>query len=302
MENIEAMLDLPYPPEPGRAMIAPDAGSRCGAERQLAATLWGGSRRLWSLWGMISFGVSEIVWLSRECGRLANVLGGLHDDLNQFRSEEQKKIDAGIFGAWGSAFAHIGLQMCALHASRIKEQCETNTALTHQDMAGMVHELINRIEDECSKIWFLQFTGDETRLINPNAPLFGNEIEDKIPSLSEDISEAGKCLGFSRSTAAVFHLMRVMESSVQKLGDILGIPLVDEKNWQTILDQINKKVKAMGTTPQAKQYASISAHLYNVKLAWRNETMHPKSTYTAEEASAIFAAVRGYMKEFIQVL
>jgi hypothetical protein len=33
-----------------------------------------------------------------------------------------------------------------------------------------------------------------------------------------------------------------------------------------------------------KAYAEAASHLYNVKVAWRNEVMHPKQTYTFEEA------------------
>jgi len=127
-------------------------------------------------------------------------------------------------------------------------------------------------------------------------------VEDKIPSVIADISEAGKCLGLERPTAAVFHLMRVMETGVQKFGDKVGVTLTDEKVWQVILDQLNAEIRGMGKDHLAKKYASISAHLYNVKLAWRNEAMHPKATYTPEEAERIFAATRGFMIDLAGVL
>jgi hypothetical protein len=59
--------------------------------------------------------------------------------------------------------------------------------------------------------------------------LFGTEVEDKLPNVIEDIAEAGKCLGLRRPTAAVFHLMRIMEVGVQKFGDKLGVMLTEEK-------------------------------------------------------------------------
>ena len=96
--------------------------------------------------------------------------------------------------------------------------------------------------------------------------------------------------------------MRVMEIGVQKFGEKLGVTLTEDKTWQTILDQLNAPIKKLGKDASAKTYAAIAAHLYNVKLAWRNETMHPKGTYTEEEASLIFTAVRGYMGELVAVL
>jgi hypothetical protein len=156
------------------------------------------------------------------------------------------------------------------------------------------------MEDECGLLHFLAIDEVERHLIYPDTPLFGFQVEDKLPSAVEDISEAGKCIGFNRATAGVFHLMRVMEIGVQKLGEKLDIEFSNEKMWLNILDQVNAKIKAMGKQGQA--YAAVAAHLYNVKLAWRNEVMHPKATYTLEEAKSIFVAVKNYMDELVKVI
>ena len=121
--------------------------------------------------------------------------------------------------------------------------------------------------------------------------------------MSEDLSEAGKCLSLGRSTAAVFHLMRVMEIAVQLFGSAIGVQLASEKNWQNILDDINKKIKSLDQKQQkTKQYAEAASYLYNVKLAWRNEVMHPKQTYTHEEGKSIFAAVGMFLKDLVMLL
>ncbi len=49
----------------------------------------------------------------------------------------------------------------------------------------------------------------------------------------------------NRSTECVFHLMRVMETAVQVLGNRLGVQLTADKNWQNILDEANKAIKGM---------------------------------------------------------
>lgn len=90
--------------------------------------------------------------------------------------------------------------------------------------------------------------------------------------------------------------MRVMEIGVQKLGDQLGVTLTNEKNWQNILDEVNKATKALDhKLPRTKALAEASSHLYAVKVAWRNEVMHPKQTYTPSEATAIFNNARTFM-------
>ena len=42
-------------------------------------------------------------------------------------------------------------------------------------------------------------------------------------------------------------------------------------------------------------WSKSHVHLYHVKQAWRNDVMHPKKTYTEEEAKAAFSAVKSFM-------
>jgi len=106
-----------------------------------------------------------------------------------------------------------------------------------------------------------------------------------------------------RPTSAVFHLMRIMELGVQSFGAKLGISLVQEKNWQNILDEVNKSIRARDhKLPETKQYAEATSHLYNVKVAWRNEVMHPKQTYTDEEAGKIFNNVNTFIGDLADLI
>jgi hypothetical protein len=169
-------------------------------------------------------------------------------------------------------------------------------------MAELLEEL-NRLQDECSLRHFLSLTRKEREFYEPKTPLFGNAVGDKLPSVIEDLDESGKCFALGRYTAAVFHLMRIMEVGVQEFGTKLGVVFANEKVWQVILDQANKQIRGMDIkNPVVKQYSSIAAHLYNVKLAWRNEVMHPKATYTADEAENVIQAVRGFMTDLVGVL
>lgn len=128
-------------------------------------------------------------------------------------------------------------------------------------------------------------------------------VQDKLPSVIPDVDEAAKCIALGRYTGAVFHLMRVMEVGVQEFGATLGVTLTKQKVWQVILDQVNKQIAGMDSKePNRTRFASISSHLYNVKLAWRNEVMHPKATYTAEEAENVIQAVRGFMIDLVSAL
>jgi hypothetical protein len=83
----------------------------------------------------------------------------------------------------------------------------------------------------------------------------------------------------------------------------VGIALTTEKNWQIILDGINKAIRALPAKDQRTIALSQAAgHLYNVKVAWRNPTMHPKITYTLEEAADLITTVKAFMNELVQVI
>jgi hypothetical protein len=128
-----------------------------------------------------------------------------------------------------------------------------------------------------------------------------------LSAVMGDVEEASKCFAVGRYTACVFHLMRVMELSVQQLGKKLKVRLVQEKNWQNIIDEVNKAVKNMPVKTLRRkeiqrEYTSIAAHLFNVKVAWRNPVMHPKVSYTEEEAKEIFNNVMIFLSYLVKVL
>jgi hypothetical protein len=101
--------------------------------------------------------------------------------------------------------------------------------------------------------------------------LFGEAVNRRFPGCQYDIEESGKCYAAGRGTACAFHLMRVMEQAVQEFGVALGIAFTTEKNWQNILDEINKSIKFLPAKDSRTIALSQEAgHLYNVKVAWRN--------------------------------
>jgi hypothetical protein len=110
-------------------------------------------------------------------------------------------------------------------------------------------------------------------------------------------------MGSGRYTASVFHLMRVVEVGVQEFGTTLGVQFTDTKNWHNILEESDKAIKGLDRNhPGKSQMAEISALLGAVKLAWRNEVMHPKASYDAEEAENVLATSRAFMVKLAKLL
>jgi hypothetical protein len=159
---------------------------------------------------------------------------------------------------------------------------------------------INFLVQMQSRLVFVMDSSHAQFVTSDIAP-FGLEVDDAFPRASEEISEAAKCLAFQRYTAAVFHLMRAMELAVQKLADTLGVTKI-EKEWGKLLADIGHAIEAMPKGKVRDTWSSIHSHLYHVKQSWRNDTMHPKTTYTESEAEAVFAAVRTFMVELVPML
>jgi hypothetical protein len=114
------------------------------------------------------------------------------------------------------------------------------------------------------------------------------------------MDEAGKCLGLGRSTASVFHLMRVLEVALHAVYKCLGIsiPLLGtDRNWGVIINRIRDNIKARGHFSEKDLFQELYALLDAVKDAWRNGTMHVEDKKTEDEAETIFIAVRSFMKK-----
>jgi HEPN domain-containing protein len=162
-----------------------------------------------------------------------------------------------------------------------------------------LEELYDDVAGELGQNGFMMIPTDKLQYYN-DKPQFGEKVAAKFSKAITDIQEAGKCYATGRYTATVFHLMRVMEYATQYLGRRLSISLVNEKNWQNIVDEVDKAIKNLPTKdPRQKalrnRFAEASAHLRMVKNAWRNDVMHPKETYTEQEAERVLRNVNDFM-------
>ena len=126
---------------------------------------------------------------------------------------------------------------------RFEKTLEGPTSIS--DIGSRAKHLRERLKDELENEFYFQVDRQNVKLYQ-RKELFGPEVDVKLgASAAEDIESAGSCLALGQSTAAMFHLMRVMEISVQKFGDKVGVALASEKNWQNILDEINKAIKKL---------------------------------------------------------
>jgi HEPN domain-containing protein len=158
-----------------------------------------------------------------------------------------------------------------------------------------LHDLRSRLDDELNEEQFLHVPAYLLKYYSA-LDLFGLEIAEAFISLNEDLENAGKCLAVGQPTACIFHLMRAMEGAVQALCVKLSITNV-EREWGKLLSDLHKAIEQMPKSPGRDEWSQVHANLYHVKQAWRNDTMHPKQTYTSEQAEEIFEAVRIFLRQ-----
>jgi hypothetical protein len=142
--------------------------------------------------------------------------------------------------------------------------------------------------------------------IRAGVTAYGKDVSDKLIDASYDLAEAVKCLGMQRNTACVFHLMRVMEYVVVRIGHALKVTVVDKYNvqleWGKIIGNIKTPVEAMDKGTERDNWSETMSLLYHVKEAWRNSTMHPKQTYTDEEAVDVFNATKAFLGRLVALI
>jgi hypothetical protein len=174
--------------------------------------------------------------------------------------------------------------------------------MTVEQMRHAVAELNNSIRREMQVSLFFYMPWEQAKFY-AQQELFGSGVNAKFPSIQFDVAEAGNCYAMGRGTACVFHLMRIMEVGVQELGKKLGVWLVNQKTWQNILDEINKAIKSLPSKADGTvEMSQVAANLYAVKLACRNEVMHPNAKYTMEEAKDLIGQVKMFMVQLASII
>jgi hypothetical protein len=176
----------------------------------------------------------------------------------------------------------------------------------HNLVMSRIQKTTERLRDELETKFFLHI--DNQELFEQRLPLFGEDVTLAFPKAAYDISEAGKCLALDRATACVFHLMRVVEVGIARLGSALNIELNPKWGWQRLInDGLEPVVNALPEKTadeihRKKMLQQARAHLHAIRLAWRNDTMHPKEQYVPSEAKEIFGHVETFIRHLVDHL
>jgi hypothetical protein len=219
-----------------------------------------------------------------------------------------KSRDVCSQAGFGSAAQQIGLIYQRLDLDRARV-----------DSSYIAAELLNAYDailEAAVKHRFLRVRMARAVCID-NSNLMGPKVIATFQNAKADIIEAGNCLAADCDTAAVFHLMRIVEWGlrafcvhlgfkqlriVKKSGKVKCVP-VDYLEWEKILDglqsRVDQRIERMrpGMAKQSAQefYYPALQDIRGIRDAWRNHTMHNRREFSGPDADAIFAHVNRLM-------
>ncbi|HET6142409.1 MAG TPA: hypothetical protein VFE02_02795 [Candidatus Acidoferrales bacterium] len=193
--------------------------------------------------------------------------------------------------------------------------------LTWQQLYNELLVLRQAIESDLETRDFVFILPDRAKLLREMEAEW-QAVWTAFPEAKSDIEEMVYCYALERHTAAVFHLMCVLEWGLRALCLNLGIKKV--KNfirktgrtelvpityniWGKIIGQlrskVNKKIAKLqkGSTKQKLQefYFPVIQDIEDVKESWRNHVMHGRRIYNAEEATAAISHVKPIMMALV---
>jgi hypothetical protein len=255
---------------------------------------------------MYKFNAREFLYLSNMLSGLQSELELLHQKENTSNttlSEGNRVWLSEQLDALKNGCADMGLELSMMLVDAIKTSL-AQESYTSGRFVSDVKELQRRVDHEISSPLFLVIPHD--RAVYYEQPeLFGSDVAVKYPAAGYDIQEAGNCYATGRNTACVMHLMRSLEVALDAVGLGAGVPnaVIEAKNsWETLLKKIDAQIVANDKSgdvtwqPKRQFFVDAHAHLFAVKNAWRNPSMHLERKYDEREALRIYNAVKDFME------
>lgn len=161
-------------------------------------------------------------------------------------------------------------------------------------------------EDDCKRLTTLYI---ETKYIDLwKEPRAGwEDVLTKLPQqAADDLTEACRCLGCSRYTAAVVHIGRLFECAFKDFAARHDIPTKyapANSSWKQIADDIKAhrdSKKAVLSTTEIANYDRVRGQIIIIADLWRNDSVHSTGTfYTDEQALGIYHSIKGLISDLV---
>lgn len=255
---------------------------------------------------------NALLGAATNLSRVHATLSGLTSEYDQPLVPMSVQVVTQHVSAFRVEAENLGARLAVLSAERLLKAISAEPCtVTVANAALAINEIESRFADHVTEVKLLALYPQQAAFLSSADELIEFDgFAERFPKGAFEIEEAAKCLAYGRSTAAVFHAMRLLEIGIYALSKRLGLedPVkTSEKNWATILRKIKAKIdekwpsnkRLPGTDGAAfeKLYAQLDA----VRNPWRNATMHVENTYQPHEALHILRCSAFFMKELSEL-
>jgi hypothetical protein len=207
-----------------------------------------------------------------------------------------------------------GFEAVRNRIDRINMATRSWQIMTLSEVVRQMQSLLEAYDDDTQFLYLYAYPKDKMQLYMGRSVQWEAALA-KLPAIATDMERALDLYALGHNLGCVFHLMRVMEIGVQRLGRRLGVAptklsatKLSDLSWHQILNELNPKLRALpqdtvSRKAKVEQFSAIQSYLYGVKDAWRNPTMHPRKTgYSDLETLNIINHVRSFMNELASAL
>jgi hypothetical protein len=226
-------------------------------------------------------------------------------------SEDQKKSLASITERLATFCVDFGFREACSAATNIRDQVDESFIMRRAPCTvEIVCDLMDDFDGALRREMFkkkLVFVAPEKERFLEDAELFGSLVNQAFPEAMSDIKDAGNCLAFDLNTAAVFHLMRIAEFGLRTMARRLRVTVkksrIEFAGWSTLTRKLRKRIEVLeDRTNNPKKLEDLDfyhAAVDEIKMFkdyWRNEVMHTRGHYNADQAKDVFNRVDSFMR------
>jgi hypothetical protein len=269
-------------------------------------------KRLISLWDMIRFlGIEAIAAI----GAVEYVLNAVDESAKKYPAKtldsESRKSFSEMLADGDQLCQRLGLSDTITRKRELYHVLKHHKSFNYSMFVNAMSGIYKALDRELSAIDCAFITNDKSKFFE-REDLFGAEVSFAFPSAQLDIKSAGNCLASDLNTAAVFHLMRVVEAGMRAFAIHLKVKIKDRPihhaGWDQLINLIEKSIgerlKKYETNTKRNRKALNKIQFFKLcsnelklfKDIWRDNVMHTGSPYNAEEAQGVFIRVRDFMQ------
>jgi hypothetical protein len=154
--------------------------------------------------------------------------------------------------------ANLNLPVSLKEAEKMQPQFNS-TETSPQSFSVLVHRLSSVIHSELGARVVFALESEKVEFWHP-LWLVGTPIYSAFPQAWEEFKRAGRCYAYGECTAAVFHVMRVIDSGLQLVCESFG-EAYDARSWDGVAKKIEFEMAKK--YPDKSVFGDLNGHTLN---------------------------------------